>query len=61
MANIQLTFTGFNKRFEQLTKKSKTYHEAYEKAEEEHEHNFGERRYSGYQSFRHLRNRKIKR
>ena len=60
MGNLQLTFSGFNKRFEELIKDSKTYSEAYDKAEDEHEHNFGSRRYSDYQSFRHLRRRRIK-
>ena len=57
--NIQLTYEGFNKRFEEHIKKTTTYKEAYERVEGEHESNFGHRKYNSYDSFRITRHKKI--
>ena len=52
---------GFDERFWKHAKESKTYIEAYEKTEMEHEKHFGKLRYSDYNSFRNCRDRRIKR
>ena len=52
---------GFDERFWKHAKESKTYLEAYEKTEMEHEKHFRKRRYSDYNSFRNCRDRRIKR
>ena len=52
---------GFDERFWKHAKESKTYIEAYEKTEMEHEKHFGKRRYSDYNRFRNCRDRRIKR
>ena len=51
---------GFDERFWKHAKESKTYIEAYEKTEMEHEKHSGKRRYSDYNSFRNCRDRRIK-
>ena len=53
----QMTFTEFNNRFEGYMTDHK-YCYAYELVEKEHEELTGERRYSGYDSFRTTRNKK---
>lgn len=42
-------------RYEEICKTVDTYFEAYKKAEAEHVHLFGTRRYSSYDSFRMTR------
>jgi len=56
----QMTPDGFAKAFEKNMNMCRTYKECYELAEENHEKNYGTRRYSGYDSFRQVRYRKIK-
>ena len=53
-----LSPSGFEKRFHQNCKDTKSYELAYEKTESEYESNFGKRRYSSYDSFRVTKNRK---
>jgi hypothetical protein len=53
-----LSPAGFEKRFHQFCKISKTYEDAYELTEEEYEKNFKKRRYASYDSFRVTKNRK---
>lgn len=48
-----LSAQSFKELFYSCMKESKTYVEAYEKAEEIHEKYFDKRRYSSYNSFRH--------
>jgi hypothetical protein len=52
-----LSKQSFEELFYRCVKESHTYREAYEKAEEIHEHYFGRRRYTG-DSFLNLKNRK---
>ena len=52
---------GFDERFWKYAKESKTYLEAYEKTEIEHNKYFGKRRYSDYNSYRNCRDKRIKR
>jgi hypothetical protein len=52
--------TDFDKRFLELTGKSATYEEAYEKLESEFSEQFGSRRYKNYESFRKSRVRRIR-
>lgn len=59
-SKMMLTNTAFNEIYEDLVTKSKSYTEAYEIAETVHQSIFGERRYSDYDSFRHVRNKLIK-
>ena len=56
-----LSPNGFDERFWKYAKETKTYLEAYEKTEMEHEKHFWKRRYSDYNSFRNCRDRRIKR
>jgi len=56
-----LSPNGFDERFWKNSKDSKTYMEAYEKTEIEHEKHFGKRKYSDYNSFRGARDKRIKR
>ena len=56
-----LSPNGFDKRFWKYAKESKTYTEAYEKTEIEHEKHFGKRKYSYYNSYRNSRDKRIKR
>tara|TARA_R110002167_G_scaffold59643_1_gene169146 strand:- start:91 stop:297 length:207 start_codon:yes stop_codon:yes gene_type:complete len=51
---------GFEERFHYHCKNERTYIKAYEEAEREYEDHFGKRRYSSYDSFRVVMNRKIK-
>jgi len=51
---------GFNKAFEERLIDFDTYEKAYESVERMYEMHFGERKYSGYESFRQVRNRLIK-
>ena len=53
-----LSPSGFEKRFHQNHKISKTYKDAYELTEQEYESNFSKRKYSSYDSFRVTKNRK---
>jgi hypothetical protein len=55
----QMTFHGFNAMFE-AEAKYLTLCEAYTMTEYHHEVKYGHRRYSSYDSFRKLRERKIK-
>lgn len=51
---------GFETRFHENCKIEKTYKRAYEKTENEYEKHFGKRRYSSYDSFRVVMQRKMK-
>ena len=55
-----LSPNGFDERFWKNSKDSKTYMEAYEKTEIEHEKHFGKRKYSDYNSYTTSRNKRIK-
>jgi hypothetical protein len=55
-----LSPNGFDERFWKYAKDSKTYMEAYEKTEIEHEKHFGKRKYSDYNSYTTSRNKRIK-
>ena len=55
-----LSPNGFDDRFWKYAKETKTYIEAYEKTETEHEKHFGKRKYSDYNSFRNCRDKRIK-
>lgn len=57
---ILLSAKGFEEKFHKNCKDTKTYVQAYEKTEKEYEEHFGKRRYSSYDSFRVVMNRKIK-
>ena len=48
----------FDQVFEENLRGSKSYPDAYEKAEKEHEDFFGRRRYAGYESFKQIKSRK---
>ncbi len=48
---------GFLNRFYELCSKYKTYKEAYEAVEKEHQEYFGTRRYASYSSFNVVRYR----
>ena len=52
---------GFERRYQQNIKLSKTYIAAYEKTEKEYISMFGKRRYASYDSFRNVRNRYVRR
>jgi len=54
-------FDNFNKRFEYYLSKAQTYEEAYQMVESEHELAFGQKKYTGYDSFRQTRRRFIMR
>jgi hypothetical protein len=54
----QLKPEAFNELYDEKLKNNNPV-AAYEKAEQEHESEFGEQRYSGYQSFRVIRSRII--
>jgi len=57
-----LTYDGFNERFEEnLRMHSIPQTKAYEITEAEHVKQFGQHRYSSYDSFRKVRNRKHRR
>ncbi len=56
-----LSPNGFDDRFWKYAKETKTYLEAYERTEIEHEKNFGKRKYSDYNSYRNCRDKRIKR
>jgi len=51
---------GFEDRFHFHCRNEKTYTRAYEKTETEYENHFGKRRYSSYDSFRVVMQRKMK-
>tara|TARA_R100000656_G_scaffold81756_1_gene59804 strand:+ start:3251 stop:3463 length:213 start_codon:yes stop_codon:yes gene_type:complete len=51
---------GFEKKFHFYCSETKTYAEAYEKTEQEYEAAFGKRKYSGYDSFRVVKNKRLK-
>jgi len=51
---------GFEERFHNYCKKEKTYKIAYEKTENDFEKYFGKRRYTSYDSFRVVMQRKMK-
>jgi|TARA_Y100000004_G_scaffold173316_1_gene211058 hypothetical protein len=55
-----LTPEGFDDRFHEHCKSSKTYFEAYEKTEKEFEMYYAKRNYSSYDSFRISHNKRIK-
>ena len=55
-----LSFKGFMQRYYYYCKIEKTYKDAYEKTEKEYEKIFKKRRYSSYDSFRVVLNRKMK-
>jgi hypothetical protein len=57
---VLLSPNGFEDRFHKNCKLSKTYMEAYEKTEEEYQEYFGKTRYSSYDSFRVVMQRKMK-
>tara|TARA_R110000744_G_scaffold217938_1_gene336652 strand:- start:295 stop:501 length:207 start_codon:yes stop_codon:yes gene_type:complete len=57
---ILLSPNGFEKRFHLYCKTEKTYISAYHKTEIEYEEHFGKTRYSSYDSFRVVMNRKLK-
>lgn len=46
--------------YNEEAKKARTYREAYEEAERRHKEKTGKRKYSNYDSFRHVKNRKLK-
>ena len=56
-----LTPNGFDDRFWKYAKETKTYVEAYEKTEIEHQKHFGKRKYPDYNSYRNCRDKRIKR
>lgn len=49
---------SFNDIFQEYTRNCKTYSEAYEKTEAEHERYYGKRMYSGYDSFKNRKRKK---
>jgi len=55
-----LTPNGFDDRFWEYAKETKTYVEAYEKTEIEYEKHFGKRKYSDYNSYTTSRNKRLK-
>ena len=55
-----LTHDGFDERYHDHCKTSKTYVEAYEKTELEFEDYFAKRKYSSYDSFRITHNNRMK-
>jgi hypothetical protein len=55
-----LSPNGFDERFWNNCKKTKTYKEAYEKTEKEFQNYFGKRKYSDYNSYRGARDKRIK-
>ena len=55
-----LSPNGFDERFWEFAKETKTYVEAYEKTENEYEKHFGKRKYSDYNSYRNCRDKRIK-
>ena len=55
-----LTPNGFDDRFWEYAKETKTYVEAYEKTEIEYEKHFGRRKYSDYNSYTTSRNKRLK-
>jgi len=54
-----MTFDTFNKTFESNLTNSQTYTEAYELTEKSHYEITGRRRYSCYNSFRNIRQKKL--
>ena len=60
MTEACLTFDGFNKMFEKKIRIVDTYEKAYNEVENYHSERFGDRKYSDYQSFRQVRNKKIR-
>lgn len=54
------TTEGFVEAFQQNIRECRSFYEAYELTESQHEHLFGARRYSCYASFATNRNRKPK-
>lgn len=54
------TTDGFTARYYNLLRFHKTYSEAYEATEQDHVRLFGRRRYSNYNSFRNVKDRKLK-
>jgi hypothetical protein len=53
-----LSHSSFEELFFKCTRETKTYVEAYEKAEQIHEEYFDKRRYASYDSFRTVTNKK---
>jgi hypothetical protein len=60
MVKDKMTYEGFNEEFENTLRRCKSLKQAYELVEEEHERKYGERKYSGYNSFRNVRGGRIK-
>ena len=57
---VLLSARGFQEKFHSNCKITKTYIKAYEETEKEYESYFGKRKYSSYDSFRVVMNRKRK-
>jgi len=55
----QMTFAEFNKQYEMNMTQDRSYIEAYRITEDLHKYLTGATRYSGYDSFRKARQRKI--
>ena len=55
-----MTFELFNKRFEKNMPKTASYSEAYTATEDTHQSLTGKSKYSSYDSFRKVRERKMK-
>jgi hypothetical protein len=60
MSDTMQTFEGFLKVYEGFVKISKTYKEAFDRANDQHMRIFGLYRYSDYKSFTVVKTRKIK-
>jgi len=56
-----ISTNGFINRYFQNLKKARTNEEAYEITAKEYVHAFGVNKYSSYESFRQVKNRKLKR
>ena len=56
----KMTFEEFNKRFERNMHNTASYPESYRAIEEVHESLTGKTKYSSYDSFRKVRERKMK-
>lgn len=55
-----LTTDGFIKAYEKIMRQLRTKKAAFEMLNKEHERYFGHPKYSNYDSFRHVMNKKIK-
>ena len=58
--SAKATSESFNRRYEDNMGKAKSYKKAYEMTEQDHEEDFGERKYSDYESFRITRGKYLK-